>query len=128
MKQMFRKLPPDRAMVALSLGSLAGGLVQILVRLSEPQVIAIDLFDWFVIAILTVEFVLGFVASHSKGSYLKSFPALLSLSIISLALLGAFFSLPILFSAPLLRLVRLLKFSGEAGRSSTELSQIPETL
>lgn len=115
-------------MVALSLGSLAGGLVQILVMLSEPQLLAIDLFDWFVIAILTIEFARGLVASHSRGGYLKSFPALLVLSIISLASLGAVFSLPILFSAPLLRLVRLLKFSGEAGRSSTELSQIPETL
>jgi hypothetical protein len=110
-------------MLVLSLATLPGGVAQILFRLDPIQALVIDLFDWIVISIFAVEYAVGLNATPSKARFVLASSSVLTLGIIALALLGAVFSFPLLYSLPLLRLLRALKVFDEAGRSSAELNE-----
>ena len=111
----------ERVTVPLSAGSFAGGLALLLLALSENERLAIELFDWAVIAIFVYEYATGLRFSSSKAAYIRSAANLLTLSIFLLAFLGLFVSSPILFSAPALRLLRSARVVTEATRSASEI-------
>ncbi len=104
-------------MAVLSLAVIPGGLAQLLLRLDPLQALALDIFDWLVVFVFISEYAVGLASSRSRLAYARAPTSLLSLSIIILALLGAVLSSPLLYSAPALRLLRVLKLTDETGHS-----------
>lgn len=109
-------------MLVLSLATLVTGLFQFLASPSPREASLIDVFDFSVVAIFAVEYTTGLSSADERSAYVRAPTNLLSLAIILLAAAGALFSLPILLSAPILRLVRAARLFGEAGDSSVELA------
>ena len=109
-------------MLALSLATLPALLLQIVASPSPEQASLIDAFDLAVVTIFAADYAAGIWTAPVKTVYARAPANLLSMAIILLALGGAALSIPLLLSAPILRLLRVFRFYGEAGNASVEAS------
>lgn len=113
----------EKAMLLLSLATLPGAIVQLLTRLDQEQSLVVDAVDWFAVSFFVAEYAIKLYSAPSKVRFVENPWTVLDLGIILLAFGGLVVSLPILYSAPVLRTFRGAKIFAESGRSSAELSR-----
>lgn len=111
----------EKLMILLSLVTLATAVIQLLQILGPAAVSFLDLIDWAIVGVFVIEYVSKLYLSDSRGGYARLPWNILNLLIILLALTGFLFNSPLLYSAPLLRIVRVTKLFTESGRSSHEI-------
>ncbi len=111
----------DKIIIVLSLATLPGLVLQILVELPTRIAWAFDAFDLAVVFVFAVDYAVRFYNAPSKRAFIISVWSLLDLAIIFFVIAGFLFSLPLLYSAPLLRTLRVAKLVTESGRSSEEI-------
>ncbi len=100
-------------MLLFSFITLPGTLFQLLVRVNPTEALVLELVDWAVISAFILEYVSEFYLATSRSGYAKSPWNVLNLFIILLAFGGALAASPILYSAPLLRTIRVTKLFAE---------------
>lgn len=108
-------------MLALSVLTIPGAILQLIGGLTVGETVALDLLDWCVVSVFLLEYVLKLYCAADRTNYAGRGWNLLNLGVILLAFAGALTSTPLLYSAPLLRLFRATKLFAESGRSSVEL-------
>ncbi len=112
----------ERIIIVLSLATLPGLIIQVLVDLPANIALAFDTFDLAVVFVFAADYAVRFRRAPSKGDFVVSVWSLLDLAIILFVVAGFIFTLPLLYSAPLLRTLRVAKLVTESGRSSEETS------
>ncbi len=108
--------------IVLSLATLPGLVLQVLVNLPANIALAFDTFDLAVVFVFAADYAVRFRRAPSKRDFVVSVWSLLDLAIILFVAAGFIFTLPLLYSAPLLRTLRVARLVTESGRSSEETS------
>jgi ion transport protein len=109
----------EKLMVFLSLVTLPGTLYQLLGLATPAEATAFDLLDWGVVSIFAVEYVSKLYLAVNRTTFAKSPWNVLNLSIVLLAFTGFLAATPILYSAPLLRVVRTAKLLTESEHATS---------
>lgn len=120
---MVQKILNERLMILLSLATLPGALLELLAEIQPPWALIVDVIDWSVVSVFVLEYSARLKLAPSKLRFVLDGWNLLNLFIILLALAGFATASPILYSAPLLRIIRTTKLLTESGRSSAELTR-----
>lgn len=110
-------------MLLLSLVTLPGALFQLLAQIQPPWALIADTLDWGIVFVFVLEYSAKLKLAPSKQRFVLDGWNLMNMFIILLALTGFVTASPILFSAPLLRIIRGTKLLTESGRSSAELGR-----
>lgn len=118
-----KKILNERLMILLSLVTLPGAALEVLAEIQPPWALIVDVIDWSVVSAFVLEYSAKLKLAPSKRRFVLDRWNLLNLLIMLLALAGFATASPILYSAPLLRIVRATKLLTESGRSSAELGR-----